>query len=239
MKLIHLISGPRNISTSMMYSFGNRDDCSIIDEPFYAYYLTQTGLQHPGREEVLASQKIDRSEILSDIFNTSYSTPLVFIKNMAHHILEGDETFITNFSNIFLIRHPKKVIHSFSKVIANLDINDIGIARQLVLYNYLKELKGEQIVIDSDLLLDDPESVLRQLCSRLNISFQKNMLCWTPGPREEDGVWAKYWYKNTHVSSGFKKIDSGEITLSKLNEELLQRTLPLYTELFERAIKPK
>ena len=238
MSFIHLISGPRNISTSLMYSFGNRDDCTIIDEPFYAYYLKKTGLDHPGRDEVLRSQESDRLKVLSKIFNDPYSNPVVFIKNMAHHIFDGDEAFLMECSNIFLIRHPKKVIHSFSKVISNPDINDIGIGRQLELYNHLQKLNGDQIVIDSDLLLADPRSVLSQLCNKLNINFQDKMLKWNPGPRKEDGVWAKYWYGNTHQSTGFKKINSGDITLSKLNEDLLQRTLPLYSELFERAIKP-
>ena len=54
-------SGPRNLSTAMMYSFAARRDCAIWDEPFYGAYLRKTGLSHPMREEILDSCENDEN----------------------------------------------------------------------------------------------------------------------------------------------------------------------------------
>ena len=62
---IAMWSGPRNISTAMMRSFGARADTAVIDEPFYAAYLAQAGLVHPMREEVIASQPNDWRDVVN------------------------------------------------------------------------------------------------------------------------------------------------------------------------------
>ena len=205
MNKIHLISGPRNISTALMYSFGNRPDMSIVDEPFYAYYLDQhPDIDHPGRAETLESQAIQKETVLSEVINSNYPTPFVFFKNMAHHMDGMDWTFIEDMKNVFLIRNPSQLIASFAEVIPNPTMLDIGLKLEYEILQYLISKEKLPIVIDSNDILANPQEALSLLCSRLDLPFKKEMLQWTAGPRKADGVWAKYWYTNVHQSTGFK-----------------------------------
>ena len=236
-KRIHLISGPRNISTALMYSFGNRKDFTIVDEPLYANYLKATGKKHPGRKETLESQDSDYTQVYHKVMLNNYSTPFVFLKNMAHHLLEAKDEDIAPFHNLFLIRDPKQFIHSFSKVIANPTPLDIGLKEELKWFKIARENTYKATVLDSNEVLKDPKGVLQKLCLELEIPFDFSMLQWKKGKRKEDGVWAKYWYNSVHESTGFNTWQPKAIELKSHLMPLYEKALPIYNELFENAIK--
>jgi len=234
---IHLISGPRNISTALMYAFGNREDMAIVDEPFYAYYLAQhPQLDHPGKEEVLASQSTDYNVVKENIIFGDYPQPYVFFKNMAHHLDGADWSFLKEVQNVFLIRSPKQLIASFAQVIAEPTLLDIGLKLEYDLLQYVLKSGQTPIVIDSNEVLANPEGQLNALCDRLGIPFDTAMLRWAAGPRAEDGVWAKYWYANVHRSTGWKKQKTSEREFPSYLTALLKEAQEYYEKLREWVV---
>ncbi|NND88057.1 MAG: sulfotransferase family protein, partial [Flavobacteriaceae bacterium] len=194
-----------------MYSFAQRDDIQVIDEPFYGYYLKygQPRIDHPAQQQILASMPVGFDEVLNEIKNLA-STSNVFLKGMAHHYLNDAPEFILPWTNVILIRHPERLLASFSKVIQNPSLCDIGIKKAAHLYTFLKESGNTPVVIDSDELLKDPSNYLKLLCSVLKIPYMNSMLHWKAGPIPEDGIWAPYWYTNVHNSTGFVKQSSSD-----------------------------
>ena len=236
MTYINLISSPRNISTAFMYSFAQRHDTEVLDEPFYGVYLSRSGAEHPGKEEVLKSQSSEEEDILKLIFQPR-SKPVLFIKNMAHHIEVLDESFLTRVTNLFFIRNPRQIIASYAEVIEHPVMRDVGIQYQFELFQRLKSLGQEPVVLDSSQLLDNPERVLKHLCERLNISFQPAMLQWQAGPKPYDGVWAPYWYKNVHQSTGFEKQRTSSRPLPEHLKALSEEANRYYEKLSPFSIK--
>ncbi|MBC8046744.1 MAG: sulfotransferase family protein [Fimbriimonadaceae bacterium] len=207
----------------MMYSFAQRKDTTVVDEPFYANYLKTTGIDHPGKDEVLASQENDGKKVIENIILGGYDTQVVFFKQMTHHLIYLDLSFLHDMKNIMLIRDPKKVLYSYSKVIEQPTLEGIGIKKSFELYEYLEKYNAHYIIIDADNFLKDPEVTLRKICEGCEIEFDINMLHWQAGARKEDGVWAKYWYANVHQSTGFEKYKETEIILP-------QHLLSVYNE---------
>jgi hypothetical protein len=238
-EMLHLISGPRNISTALMYSFGNREDTAIVDEPFYAYYLNKFQVEyHPGTRNILNSQPTDARKVIDHVLFAERQEKYVFIKNMAHHLKGFDYSFIYDVRNIFLIRDPKQLIASFSKVIKQPTGHDIGVQREKELYNeILIHGKYPPIVLDSGEVLKNPAKVLKALCNALEIPFSEKMLKWEAGARKEDGIWARYWYGNVHQSTGFITRPQQYVELSGRLEDLYQEVKPHYEFLFEKSIK--
>lgn len=234
---INLVSGPRNISTALMYSFAQRADTVVLDEPYYAFYLHKSGIEHPGKEEVLKSQPIDEEEVSRKIFSIS-SPEILFIKNMAHHLELMDPAFVEKVTNVFLIRNPSQIIASYSQVIEAPTLRDIGIEYQYILFERLKKMGRDPIVMDSGLILKDPESVLRELCKQIGIPFMNEMLHWNPGPKEYDGVWAKYWYANVHKSHGFEIQPTSNRPLGAHLNELNDRAQYYYERLVSFSLQP-
>lgn len=222
MKFIHVISSPRNISTALMYSFAQRNDTNVVDEPFYAVYFLKTGIVHPGRDEVLHHQPNKEEDVLTNLFTTP-SKPIFFIKNMAHHLEVLDNFPLDKCFNIFLIRNPKQIIASYAQVIEKPAMRDIGIEYQFNVFEKMKVNRKNTVVLDSGLLLQNPESVLKKLCEVLEIPFEDAMLHWPAGPKPYDGVWAPHWYANVHTSTGFEK---QQTSVRPLPEHLI----PLYNE---------
>ena len=191
---INCWSGPRNISTALMYSFRERVDTTVIDEPFYAHYLRVSGRKHPGYQEVLNSQDQYSEQVIENVIQSEYTTPVVFFKQMCHHLVEIDLSFLNNCSNILLIREPSLVIRSHAKNVPDLKVSDIGLDVQNSLLNRIIESGAVPIVVDSANLLMNPESILKELCQHLGIAFDASMLSWESGPKPEDGVWARHLY---------------------------------------------
>jgi len=230
--IINLISGPRNISTALMYSFAQRTDTKVVDEPFYAHYLIYTGIDHPGRAEIIESMPSDQDEILDQIRLLESEHEVVFIKNMAHHHLGLDGEYLFDMQNVFLIRNPKQLIASFSQVIPKPTLQDIGLKEEAELLEFV-EAKGKRqpIVLDSNEILPNPEIGLTSLCDQLAIPFEKAMLHWEKGALPEDGAWAKYWYQNVHNSDGFAKQKTSERPLPDHCIPLYEKALPYYEKL--------
>jgi len=234
---INLVSGPRNISTALMYSFAQRDDTVVLDEPYYAFYLHKSGIEHPGKEEVLKSQPINEEEVSKKIFSSG-SNEILFIKNMAHHLELMDQGFVERVTNVFLIRNPRQILASYSQVIEAPTLRDIGIEYQFILFERLKKMGKHPIVMDSGLILKDPESILKKLCASIEISFKKEMLHWSPGPKEYDGVWAKYWYSNVHKSQGFEIQPTSNRPLGAHLTALNDRAQYYYDQLLSFSLQP-
>ncbi len=193
---IHLISSPRNLSTALMYSFAQRADMRVVDEPFYAYYLARSGVDHPGREEVLASQPQDVEGVLHGL-DAIDDRQHLFLKGMAHHCEGIPAPRLAGMTSVFYIRDPKRIIASFAEVIPNPGLRDIGLRMSVELLESLQRVGGKCMVLDSDDLLADPRGVLASLCDALGIGFDERMLRWEAGPRPEDGVWASHWFSDT------------------------------------------
>ena len=212
---IMLWSSPRNISTALMYSFAQREDTSVMDEPFYAYYLTHVNpsADHPGKDEILNSQSSNFSEIVTKMeeFN---ERDVLFVKNMTHHLAKTNFNFSRNWCHVILTRNPKSAYNSFKKVIKKPTVLDLGYKEQYSIALKLKEQNIPFYILTSEELLKSPQVELENLCDFLKIKFYKSMLNWDRGGIKEDGVWAKYWYENVHNSQGFhqkKKINHSKI----------------------------
>lgn len=230
--IINAISGPRNISTALMYSFSQHTRVKVVDEPFYAYYLLENGINHPGREEIISSMETDPQKIVDQIFDLKEKHDVIFLKNMAHHHLGVDWTYLLDMKNVFLIRDPKHIITSYARVIGEPKLQDIGLKEEFELLEYVvKHGSYPPMVIDSNITLEEPENQIRKLCSRLNLEFEPAMISWKPNQLKEDGIWAKYWYKNVHESTAFIKQQVKERPLSERHQQLYQSALPFYEQL--------
>jgi hypothetical protein len=203
---IAMWSGPRNISTAMMRSFGNRPDTAVIDEPFYAAYLAATGIDHPLRAATLASQPADWRDVVPHLLGPVPGGRAIFYqKHMTHHMLAGfGRAWMAQCRNAFLIRAPADVLLSYSARRADVTLGDIGIVQQCELFDAVCEAQGSAPpVIDGADVLADPAGALNALCAALGIPFSTAMLRWDAGPRPTDGAWAPAWYQTVQRSTGF------------------------------------
>ena len=227
-------SGPRNLSTAMMYSFGSRSDTIISDEPFYASYLKATNLEHPMRAKILESQSNNPHEIIESCNGPiPLSKGLWYQKHMCTHILDNISlTWAEKYTNIFLIRHPSRVISSYERKRENPTIDDIGFKQQLKIFN---SLGG--VVIESSDILKSPEKTLKTLCRHINIKFESRMLSWSKGGHKDEGVWGEHWYNSAHLSSSFGPPEGPIPKLSKKLIELYEDAIPNYEKLSSHKIK--
>lgn len=230
-------SGPRNISTALMYSFAQRKDTRVYDEPLYGHYLSQTDADeyHPGAEEVLESMETDGQKVV-DWMMGPHDKPVVFFKQMTHHLVNLDHSFLEDTINIILTRDPKEMLPSYAKQVKNPSMRDVGYAQHLELLQYLQERESEFVVLTSKSVLVDPPGTLRKLCDSIGIPFDEAMLSWEKGARPEDGVWAKYWYDSVHQSTGFKPYQPKTEPFPEALNPLLEKCRPIYEKLVKYAI---
>ena len=238
-KRINVWSSPRNISTAFMYSFAQRADMTVVDEPLYAHYLihTKTKANHPGTQEIIDTMENDGEKVIKTMLHQAYPTPNVLFKQMTHHLIELEEAFLFEMDNILLIRDPKRIIASYAKVIENPSMKDIGIKMQYDLFKKLSAKGKVAAVVDARELLLNPSKVMEQLCLKIGLPFTKNMLQWKQGARPEDGCWAKYWYANVHQSTSFQPYVEKKIELFGNLAGLASNCQPYYDYLFQFAIK--
>lgn len=232
-------SGPRNISTALMRSWGNRPDTYVTDEPLYAHYLSVTGREHPGSREVVASQERDWRKVVRWLTGeVPEGKPIFYQKHMAHHLLpEMDRDWLGDLSNCFLIRDPREMLTSLVKHLPDPRIEDTGLPQQVEIFEFVRAEGGETPpVLDARDVLLDPERSLRLLCRTLGVPFTDRMLRWPPGPRPTDGVWAKHWYAEVERTTSFRpyreKADRVPAELSELYDECLR----LYRRLHEHRL---
>ncbi|WP_134768682.1 HAD family hydrolase [Nocardioides sp. 1609] len=232
---IAMWSGPRNLSTALMRSFENRSDCSVVDEPLYAAYLHATGLDHPARDAVVASQATEWTTLAAELTTGAVSTPVQYQKHMTHHLLpEVDRDSLADLHHAFLVRDPRRVLTSYAKVRDEPTLEDLGLPQQVELF----ERYGGPVVDAADLLAD-PHDTLTALCAALGIDFDEAMLSWPAGPRASDGVWAPYWYAGVEASTGFERHSPGEADPVPAHlEPLLERCLTHYEALAPYRIGP-
>jgi hypothetical protein len=233
---INMWSGPRNISTALMYSFAQRPDTRIVDEPLYAHYLRVTNAPHPGADEVLATMENDGARVIQDIILGPCDRPILFMKQMAHHLIELQLDFLAVTTNVLLIRSPEEMLPSLAQNLPAPTLRDTGLAIQSDLYRRLCTLGQNPPVLDAKAVLLDPEDLLGRLCDHLQIPFDKAMLRWPPGPRPENGIWAKYWYHNLHRSSGFEPYRKKSAPFPPQLTSLLEECRPHYEQLAKVAL---
>jgi sulfotransferase family protein len=232
-------SGPRNISTAMMRAFENRPDTVVVDEPLYAAYLVRTGIDHPGREAVIASQPTEMSMAV-----TGLSAPLPpgrrvhYAKHMAHHVpRDMDLHWTLGFRNLLLIRDPVEVVASYVRTRESCEPADIGLAEQGWLLQLWDEHDIDVPILDATDFLRAPEEHLRWLCDWLGIPFTDRMLSWAPGPRASDGVWGPHWYAAVWASTGFAPWRQRQTTLSDHDAAVAEACRPIYTALHARRVR--
>jgi hypothetical protein len=230
---IAMWSGPRNLSTAMMYAFAARPDFAVMDEPFYAAYLAQTGLDHPMRAEILASQPTEANAVIEQISGSiPGQEPHLYQKHMTQHMLPGiPRDWMAGVSNVFLIRHPARVVASFAAKYENPSLADIGFLQQAELFDEITALGHTPIVIDSADIRRAPETMLKRLCSALGLDWTPAMLSWPAGGHPSDGVWAKHWYGAVHRSTGFAAAEGPLPVLAAKEAALAEAALPAYEKL--------
>lgn len=233
---IAMWSGPRNISTAMMRAWENRPDTVVVDEPFYAAFLHRTGLDHPAREQVIASQPIDADEVVRQLLAPLPEGASVhYAKHMTHHLApDQDLSWARGFRNVLLVRDPAEVVASYVRSREACEPEDIGLLQQVALLDVLDD---EPPVIDAADVLRDPEGHLRWLCDWLGIDFTDRMLRWPPGPRDSDGVWAPHWYDAVWASTGFAAYAPREVDLSPHDAAVAEACRPAYERLHARRLR--
>jgi Sulfotransferase domain len=232
---IAMWSGPRNLSTAMMYSFAARGDFAVWDEPFYAPYLAMTGLDHPMAAEIIATHDSDPDRVAAGCIGPiPDGKPHFYMKHMPHHMIDGISTdWISDCVNIHLIRHPARVIASYAAKRESPTLEDIGFQQQLALYE-----RFGGVVVDSYDIRANPGQMLQKLCSEIGMTYTSNMLQWHVGGRPEDGVWARHWYGAVHKSLGFAGPEGAIPKLSEELESLCMEAMPAYLALRSGALRP-
>jgi hypothetical protein len=217
-------SGPRNISTALMRSWENRPDTRVVDEPLYAYYLNETRLNHPGRDEIIAAGETSWQKVVAEI--TAPVEGVYYQKHMTHHLIpQLPRSWIGELTNVLLIRDPAEVVASYVRSRADVVAEDIGLVQQAELYD---QLGADVPVIDSADFLRDPEGYLRWLCSYAGVEFTDRMLRWPAGPRDSDGVWSPYWYRAVIESTGFEPYRPRTVELTGAAAEAAEESRPHY-----------
>ena len=236
---IAMWSGPRNLSTALMRSFGNRRDCAVIDEPFYAAYLAISGAAHPMRDAVLAHHEADWRKVAAALAGPAPGgKPLFYQKHMTHHMLPGiGRDWMRACRHAFLIRHPARVLASYAAKREAVGLADTGFVQQAELFDEAAGLTGKAPpVVDADVLLADPARLLASLCAALGVPFNEEMLTWPAGRRDTDGVWGAHWYDAVNQSTGF----GPPAPMPRLDDPLLativEQALPLYSKLARFAM---
>ncbi len=230
---IAMWSGPRNLSTAMMYSFGARDDCAVWDEPFYAAYLVSTGLSHPMRAETLMAGEPDPARVAARCTAPAPDgKPVFYQKHMTHHMLPGfPRGWMADMTHIFLIRDPARVIASYHAKRENPTLDDIGFRQQTGIFRQLQQAGASPVVIDSSDILRAPEPALRALCTAIGLGFSPDMLRWPKGGHQADGAWAPHWYGAVWQSEGFAAGLLPRPTLSETGAALCQQAQPYYNDI--------
>ena len=232
MTTIAMWSGPRNISTAMMYAFGNRPDCQAWDEPFYAFSLIHHGNDHPMREDIIAANESDWDKLVAAC-TAAPAKPLFYQKHMTHHMLPGyGRSWLLKLTNAFLIRAPEQVLASYARKWSDVSLRDIGFVEQAEIFDMVAQKQGyAPPVIDAEDVLSDPRATLSALCRACGIAFDPAMLNWPAGPKPFDGNWAPHWYNAVWASTGFAKPEPQPIALAPALAKIADAARPYYEAL--------
>lgn len=231
-RVIAMWSGPRNLSTALMYSFAARGDCAVWDEPFYAAYLRLTGIAHPMREEILGAHDPDPEAVAAACL-APRPEPLFYQKHMTLHMVPGvPRGWMEGASHVFLIRHPARVVASYARKREAPSLDDLGFRQQAELFDEVADRQGRlPPVLSAEAVRADPRGALSGLCAALGIPFTERMLAWAPGPKPFDGAWAPHWYGAVHASSGFEAAEGPLPDLPPAYARLAEQGMPFYERL--------
>ena len=233
-------SGPRNISTAMMRSWGSRNDAIVCDEPLYAHFLSVTqDERHPGYAETLANHETDWRKVVKELTGPlPEGKTFYYQKQMAHHLLPNiDRDWVDSLTNCLLIRDPAKVLISLTEFFPDPSPEDTGLPQQVELFErWVAKHGSPPPVIDSRDVLVDPRGILSKLCERIGVEFEESMLSWEPGLRDTDGAWAPMWYDKVAKTTGFAPYKESEAVLPESLEGVLAECQPLYDRLYAERI---
>ena len=232
-------SGPRNISTALMRSWSSRDNVYISDEPFYACYLKEKKINHPMKNEIINLYQNSYTDVLKTITsNIPLNKKIWYQKHMAHHLIDLENLeWLLELNNCLLIRHPKYVISSYLKKNSLNHASELGYMQQFQILNFLKKHKQEFVVIDSNILLNDPKKILSKWCKKIRIDYDSKMLSWKQGEHQYDGIWGKHWYNNVVKSTGFNKPYNKKVTLDESYQQIYEESLFYYNQLLRFCLK--
>jgi hypothetical protein len=236
---IAMWSGPRNISTAMMRAWGNRADTFIIDEPFYAFYLSATGKEHPSAKEVIASGEADWRKVIAQLTGPIPNGKGIFFqKQMAHHLLpEVAREWLSAVTNCFLIRNPREVIASYLKKREDPTLQDLGFTQQTEIFDFVRpRVKTTPPVLDAKDVLENPARMLSLLCEAVGVEFSESMLAWPPGLRETDGIWARHWYGEVAKTTSFHPYHPTDAKVPAHLEEIYEQCLECYEKLYKHRL---
>ena len=236
---IAMWSGPRNLSTAMMYSFGARADFDVMDEPFYGAYLSVSGLSHPMGDEIKGSMACDPDMVAQGMKAREHAaTPKhLYTKQMTHHMVpQMPRDWFAQARHVFLIRHPARVIASYAVKREKPTLEDIGFVQQVEIFESVKALGQTPVVVDSFDIRANPEGTLRKLCLALDLAWDANMLSWPSGGHRSDGVWASHWYGAVHRSTGFADIEGDLPVLEADMAQVSKAAMPYYSEMAAQKI---
>ena len=236
---IAMWSGPRNISTALLRSWGNRADTHVCDEPLYAHYLLHTGIDHPGADEVMRHHETDWRRVVETLLGpVPGGKPVFYQKQMAHHLLPHiDRSWLRQVVNCFLIRDPGEMLTSLVRHLPGPTLADTGLPQQVEIFDEVLRRTGRTPpVIDARDVLTNPQGVLEALCRAIGIDFATDMLSWPPGQRETDGVWAEHWYDTVVRSTGFKPYRPKDETVPPELQQLHTRCGESYRYLHRHRI---
>lgn len=236
---IAMWSGPRNISTAMMRAWGNRADTVVIDEPFYAYYLKATGMEHPGADEVIANGETDWRKVVAHLIEPIANDNRIFFqKQMTHHLLPHiDREWLGAVNNCFLIRDPREVINSYIKKREHPAVEDLGFLQQAEIFDFVRNhTNAVPPVVDAMDVLQNPERTLRLLCEAVGVDFSESMLSWPSGLRETDGIWAKHWYGEVAKTTSFQPYRQTVSEVPARLREIHQHCNECYQRLYEHRL---
>jgi hypothetical protein len=238
---IAMWSGPRNISTAMMRAWENRLDTAVVDEPFYACYLAATGSDHPGRDDVIASQPTDWRAVVAALTGpVPGGKPVFYQKHMTHHMLPGfGRDWLKEVTNCFLVRPPAEVVASYAETRRAPTLEDLGFPQQAEIFDRVADRLGQAPpVLDATDVLRDPAGMLAALCRALGVNFDARMLSWPPGRRDTDGVWAKHWYASVERSTGFNPLRATSKPVPLALAPLVEAAQPSYDRLAAHRLRP-
>lgn len=233
---INVWSGPRNVSTALMYAFRQRPDTTVVDEPLYGHYLRMSGAVHPGGDEVMAAMPDDGDTVVRKVMLGPCATPVLVCKQMAHHLVDLELDFLDACTNVLLIRDPAEVLASYVKQVEEPTLEGLGYPALAMLADRSLARGATPLVVDSRLLLLDPPGVLGELCDQIGLPFDPAMLSWPAGPKPEDGVWAPHWYAGVHGSTGFAPYRSRSEALPARLVPILEQAAPIYERLVTFAL---
>tara|TARA_B110000438_G_C15674178_1_gene589470 strand:- start:14 stop:682 length:669 start_codon:yes stop_codon:yes gene_type:complete len=217
-----------------MRSWSSRNDTFVSDEPFYAYYLKKKQLKHPMYTEIIEHYPNKDKDIINSLTcEIPDGKKHWYQKHMAHHLTDlNNIEWITNFENCILIRHPKDVINSYIKKNTLHHIDELGYPQQYKIMKYLDDIGKKFVVIDSNVLLANPEKILSQWCDDIGLEFDISMLRWEKGNHPQDGIWWKHWYDNVINTTHFQKFSSNQDTLNQKYQLIYDEALDYYNKLY-------